>query len=91
MSILSFDDCSYLGVPFKGVPLDLYKWGQVRIHVPYALEDFERNYHDSPNSSPLQGIKAQLLQSLFVGKVTKDNYQLCGQTLISLQICHEVL
>ncbi len=32
----------------------------------------------SPMSSPLQGMKAQPLQSLFVGEVTHANYRPCS-------------
>ncbi len=32
----------------------------------------------SPKSSPLQGMEAQLLQSLFLGKVTHSCYQPCS-------------
>ncbi len=47
----------------------------VRINIKNALENLEGGNGVIPNSSPLQGMKAQSLQSLFVGEVTHASYQ----------------
>ncbi len=43
----------------------------VRINIQKAREYLEGGYPVSSKSSPLQGVKAQPLQSLFLAKVTK--------------------
>ncbi len=48
---------SYLGIPREK---------QVCIHIQKTRECLKCGYHVSPKSSPLQGMKAQPLQSLFV-------------------------
>ncbi len=47
----------------------------VRIKIQKARECLEGGNQVSPKSSLLQGMKAQPLQSLFVGEVTNANYQ----------------
>ncbi len=49
---------------------------QVRISIQETHEYLQYSNQVSP--SPLQGMKAQLLQSLFVGEVTNANYQQAG-------------
>ncbi len=49
---------------------------QVRINNQKAPEYLEGGNQVIPKSSPLQGMKAQSLQSLFVGEVTHASYQL---------------
>ncbi len=51
---------------------------QVRINIQKALEYLEGGNQISPKLSPLQGMKAQPLQSLFVGEVTHASYQPSG-------------
>ncbi len=51
---------------------------QVRINIQNALEYLEGGYEVIPKSSPLQGMEAQSLQSLFVGEVTHASYQPCS-------------
>ncbi len=48
---------------------------QVRINIQEACEYLEGGNQVNPKSSPLQGMKAQPLQSLFVGEVTHASYQ----------------
>ncbi len=51
---------------------------RVQINIQKALEYLEGGSQVSPKSSPLQGMKAQPLQSLFVGEVTHASYQPCS-------------
>ncbi len=48
---------------------------QVRINIQKTLEYLEGGNQISPKSSPPQGMKAQPLQSLFVGEVTHASYK----------------
>ncbi len=67
---------------------------QVRINIQKALEYLEGGNEVIPKSSPLlQRMKAQSLQSLFVGEVTHASYQPYSQSLNSLQmvdVCNKV-
>ncbi len=64
----------------EGVPsqaeLSGRKEKQVRINIQKILENVEGGNEVIPKSSPQQGMKAQSLQSLFVGEVTPASYQL---------------
>ncbi len=51
---------------------------QVGINIQQALEHLEGGNQASPKSSPLQGIKAQLLQSLLVGEMMRACNQPCS-------------
>ncbi len=51
---------------------------QVRINIQKALEYLEGGNEVIPKLSPLQGMKDQSLQSLFVGEVTHASYQPCS-------------
>ncbi len=51
----------------KGCPLRKEK--QIRINIQKALEYLEGGNQVSPKLSPLQGTKAQSLQSLFIGEL----------------------
>ncbi len=64
MLMLSFGGGSQLGAPCRGVPLGRVEWEgekQVRINIQETREFLEVV---SPKSLPLQGMKAQPLQSL---------------------------
>ncbi len=51
---------------------------QVRINIQKTLEHLEGGNEVIPESLPLQGMKAQSLQSIFVGEVTHVSYQPCS-------------
>ncbi len=73
MPTLSFFGGLYLGVPCRGALLGRVEQEggkKVRINIQKAFEYLEGGNQVSPKSSPLQGMKAQPLQSLFVGEVT---------------------
>ncbi len=81
MPTLSFDSDSHRGEPCKNAVLgriERRKEKQVRINIQKALEYVEGGNSVSPKSSPLQGIKAQPLQPLFVREVTHACYQPCS-------------
>ncbi len=73
MSTLSFGGGSHLGVPCRAALLSRFEQEggkkQVRIDIQTALEYLEGGNQVIPKSSPLQGLKAQSLQSLFVREV----------------------
>ncbi len=80
---LSFGDGSYfVGVPFKAAS-SRREEKQVRINIQKAREYLEVGNQVSRKSSPLQGMKAQVLKSLFVGEVTHASYQPCSLSLNS--------
>ncbi len=58
-----------VGVPSK-VVLSGRSKNQVRINIQVTCEYLTYGYQVGSKSSPVQGMKAQALQSLFVGKVT---------------------
>ncbi len=65
----------------KGCPLRPRRAGWrklVCINIQKAREYLEGGNQVSSKSSPLQGMKAQPLQSLFVGEVTNASYQPCS-------------
>ncbi len=64
----------------KGCPLRPHRAGgrKVRITIQKALEYLEGGNEVISKSSSLQGMKAQSLQSLFVGEVTHASYQPCN-------------
>ncbi len=66
MPTLSFGGSLHLGAPCRGALLGLVEWEgeKVQINTQKALEYLEGGNLVSPKSSPLQGIKAQPLQSL---------------------------
>ncbi len=80
MPTVSFGGGSPLGVPCMGAPLGLIEREkkQVRINIQKALEYLEGGNEVIPKSSPLQGMKAQSLQFLFVGEVIHTSYQSCS-------------
>ncbi len=51
---------------------------EVRSSIQKTREYLEGDYKVSLRSSPLPGMKAQPLQSLFVGEVTHASYQPCS-------------
>ncbi len=57
---------------------------QVRISIQKAHEYLKGGNQVSQKLSPLQEMKAQPLQSLFVGEVTNASYQTCSLSLNSL-------
>ncbi len=90
---LSFDGGSYLvGEPSKAESSRRGK-NQVWISIQETLEHFECGNQVGLTSSPLQGMRAQPLSSLFVGEVTNGSYQprsLSLNLLKMIDICHEV-
>ncbi len=64
-------------VPYK-VTSSVRKEKQVRINAQKALEYLEGGHKVISMSSPLKGMKAQSLQSLFVEEVTHASYQPCS-------------
>ncbi len=80
----------------EGVPSSAASSGkkekQFRINIQKTLEYLEGGNEVIPKSSPLQGMKAQSLQSFFVGEVTHASYKPCIHSLNSLwlvDICNE--
>ncbi len=83
----SFGVVSYLGISCRSVLIGRVERGKaktVRIKNKEAHEYLEGGNWVSPKSSPLQGMKAQSLQSLPVGKVMHASYQPNSQLLNSL-------
>ncbi len=81
MPTLTFGGGSHLGVSCRGALLGhVEREGekkQVLINIQKAREYLEGGNQVSPKSSPLQGTKAQPLQSLFVGEVSNASNQPC--------------
>ncbi len=72
-----------VGVPFWAAS-SRREEKQVRINIQKSREYLEGGYQVNTKSSPLRGMKAHPLQSLFVGEVTHASYQPCSLSLISL-------
>ncbi len=75
---------SHYEVPNIGTLLGRIEWViEIQINIQKAREYHEGDNQVCPKSSSLQGMKSQLLQSFFVGKVTNASYQLCYLSLNS--------
>ncbi len=63
----------------KGQPSPLAMAGALQhfVRAQYACEKFVGGYQVASNSPSLQGMQTKLLQSLFLGKVTKADNQSC--------------
>ncbi len=75
MPTLCFGGWSRLGVPCRGallVRVEQEEEKQVRTDIQNAREYLEGGNQVSLKSSPLQGMKAQTLQSLFVGEMPTE-------------------
>ncbi len=62
------------------------EWEGEKLNIQNTQEYIEFSNQISLNSSSLQGMKAQLLQYVFVGKVTNASYQPCCSSLNTLQM-----
>ncbi len=81
MQTIFFGGGSHLGVLCRGALLgraERVEGKQFRINDQKAREYLEGGNQVSPKSSPLQGMNAQPLQSLFVVEVTNASYQPCS-------------
>ncbi len=81
MPTLSFGGGSHLGIPWTGALLghvQREEGKKMRINIQKALEYLEGGNEVILNSSPLQGMKALPLLSLFIGVVTHASYQPCS-------------
>ncbi len=75
---------SHLGVPCMGALLGRVEregGKQVRINIQEAREN-----QVSLKLSPLQGMKAQPLQSIFLGEVTHASYQTCSSLIFGFAL-----
>ncbi len=80
MPTLSFGSGSHLGVTCRGALLGRVEQDggkQSWVDIQKARENLEGGNQVSPKSSPVQGMKAQPLQSLFVGEMANASYQSC--------------